>query len=372
MSDTLTTSFYHQHQSQGARFVDFAGVQMPIQYDTGILKEHEWVRTRAGIFDVSHMGQALIKGEGAAAILSRLTPSDFSKIPVWKCKYTLLLNEQGGIEDDLIVTRLAEDTFHLVVNASRTEHDLNYIKNHLTKDTELAPFAPRTPLIALQGPYAEDILVEALSPRDDVRMLGFMMGLKTKLMGADVLITRTGYTGEDGFEISIQGDDTTAQHIWLALSDDENVKPIGLGARDSLRLEAGFPLYGNDLDTTTTPVEAGLGWVVSKKHTGYLGEEVIRQQLENGPPRKRIGIALSERGIAREGTKLFSADGHEIGTMTSGGFCPSIKQAIGQAYVTPEYGVPEKVVLAEVRNRRLRARTHRLNFIGQHKQNPGA
>lgn len=352
--------------------VPFAGVEMPLHYKLGIIKEHEWVRTRAGLFDVSHMGQCIVSGQGSAGFLSRITPADFTKLAIWQCKYTVFLNEDGGIVDDLIVTRLADDKFHLVLNAARNDHDLIWMKNHLTDDASIQPLPSRTPLIALQGPYAEEALIATLNPDAHIAELSFMRGLKTTLMGAEVLITRTGYTGEDGFEISIQGDETTARHIWLAICGHDNVKPVGLGARDSLRLEAGFPLYGHDIDETTTPIEASLGWIVGKTHTGFLGEDKIRAQQKNGPERKRIGVKITEKGVAREGSKLFSADGHEIGALTSGGFSPTTKMSIGQGYVKASHTAFDKIILAQVRNRRLRARTHGLNFINPRDLKPGA
>lgn len=367
-----TTPFYDQHIKAGAKIVPFAGVEMPLHYESGIIKEHEWVRTRAGLFDVSHMGQCLVHGKGATGFLSRVTPSDFNKVSIMQCKYTVLTTEGGGIVDDLIITRLEEDKYHLVLNASRNDHDLIWLKNHLTGDVNIEPFAPRTALIALQGPYAEEALMATLNPNAHIPELGFMRGLQTTLMGADVLITRTGYTGEDGFEIAITGDENTARHIWLAICGHDNVKPVGLGARDSLRLEAGYPLYGHDIDETTTPVEASLSWVISKGHSGFLGEEVIKRQLVDGPERKRFGVRITEKGVAREGTRLYSPDGHKIGTLTSGGFSPTTKMSVGQGYIKTDYAIPDKIILAEVRNRRLRARTHGLNFINPRDIKPGA
>lgn len=371
-NNTNKTPFYNQHVTNKGKMVPFAGVSMPLHYEMGIIKEHEWVRTRAGIFDVSHMGQAVIKGADAAKVMSYLTPSDFEKIALWQCKYTVLTNENGGIKDDFIAIRTGEDSFHLVFNASMYEADLKWVQNHLTGDASITPLSPQSPLIALQGPYAEEVLAELMPNNVDISALGFMRGIETRLMGADVLITRTGYTGEDGFELSVSADSTTANHIWLALAQHEAVKPIGLGARDSLRLEAGFPLYGNDLTEDTTPIQAGLGWVVSKNHSGFMGEETIRAHQQDGVERKRFGVLITEKGVAREGTKLFSPDGHEIGVLTSGGFSPSTKQSIGHGYLDVAYCAADKIILAEVRNRRLRARTHELNFINQRDFKPSA
>lgn len=368
----LKTPFYNCHVEEGAKMVPFAGFMMPIQYADGIMREHEWVRTRAGLFDVSHMGQCILKGKDAAANISRLTPSSFHKTADGRCRYTVLTNEKGGIIDDLIVTRLSEDTFYLVINAACRDKDLAWIKQNLTGDVTLEEYPQGTPLIALQGPYAEQVLSEVLFHKTDLSSLPYMHSMPVKVMGEEALITRSGYTGEDGFELSLPIPTDKAQQVWRTLIQHADVKPIGLGARDSLRLEMGFPLYGHDLDETTSPVEADISWVINKKNTGFMGEGRIREELQNGAEKKRIGIKLTEKGVAREGATLLSPDGKVIGTMTSGGFSPSTKQAIGQGYVDTAYAEPGKTVLVEVRNRRLRAATHELNFVNPRTLKPGA
>lgn len=370
--ETRKTPFYACHLEEGAKMVPFAGYMMPIQYEDGIMREHEWVRTRAGLFDVSHMGQCLLKGKDAAENISRLTPSSFRKTADGRCRYTVLTNAEGGIIDDLIVTRIDEETFYLVINAACRDKDLAWIKANLQGDVTLEEYPEGSPLIALQGPYAEAVLTELLFHKTNLSTLPYMHAMPARVMGEDIMITRSGYTGEDGFELSLPMSDDKAQQIWRTLVQHADVKPIGLGARDSLRLEMGFPLYGHDLDDTTSPVEADIAWVINKKNTGFMGEDRIRQELENGAQKKRIGIKLTEKGVAREGSSLLSPDGHVIGTLTSGGFSPSTKQAIGQGYVEAAYAEPGKTVLVEVRNRRLRAATHELNFINPRTIKPGA
>ena len=369
---TLKTPFYNCHVEEGAKMVPFAGFMMPIQYEDGIMREHEWVRTRAGLFDVSHMGQCILSGKDAAENISRLTPSSFRKTVDGRCRYTVLTNKDGGIIDDLIVTRIDEETFYLVINAACRDKDLEWIKSNLKGDVTLDVYPQGSPLIALQGPYAEDILKEVLFNHTDISGLPYMHAMKARVMGEEIMITRSGYTGEDGFELSLSMDHDKAKQVWRALVQHADVKPIGLGARDSLRLEMGFPLYGHDLDDTTSPVEADISWVINKKNTGYFGEDRIRKELENGAQKKRIGIKLTEKGVAREGSTLLSPDGQIIGTLTSGGFSPTTKQSIGQGYVEANYAEPGKTVLVEVRNRRLRATTHELNFVNPRTLKPGA
>ena len=366
------TLFYQCHVDAGAKMVPFAGYEMPIQYPAGILKEHEWVRTRAGLFDVSHMGQCILAGADAAANLARLTPSSFGKMPIGKAKYTVLLNPEGGIIDDLIVTRLAETQFYMVINAACKAKDIEWIQQNLSGDATFTVKTDGAPLIALQGPYAEQVLQEALLPNVKLDELPYMFGMPVRIMGSEAFITRTGYTGEDGFELALPEDPEKARHIWQALTAHADVQPIGLGARDSLRLEMGYPLYGHDLNDTTSPVEADIKWVIGKKNTTMFGHDRLRQELTTGPKRIRVGIALTEKGIAREDSPILSPDGTPIGMLTSGGFSPTTKQAIGQGYVDVAHAVPGKTVLVEVRNRRLQAKVHALNFVNPRTLKPGA
>lgn len=356
---TRKTPLYDAHVALGAKMVPFAGYDMPIQYKEGIIAEHEWVRSHAGIFDVSHMGQAILKGAGAAELCGKLTPSDFTTLALGKAKYTVLTNEQGGIIDDLIITRLTEDSLFLVLNAARKEVDVKWFTEHLKMVHVLEEFTDRA-LIALQGPEAEKVLAALIkqNPAEFDYMTAHNCELKD---GTVVLISRLGYTGEDGFEISIPGQ--FAEAFWNSMLKNPSVKPIGLGARDSLRLEMGYPLYGHDLDETTSPVEASLGWVVSKEHSGFTGDARILKEKAGKPSRKRMGVKLTDKGIAREGAVLKSKDGVKIGTLTSGGFSPSLKTAIGQGYVDIAHAEKGREILVEVRGRDIPAVLHTPDFM---------
>lgn len=366
------TPFHGMHVQTGAKMVPFAGYTMPIQYPEGILREHEWVRTRAGLFDVSHMGQLALQGPDAAANLARLTPTRFAKTAPGRCKYTVLTNDAGGIIDDLIVTKLADDTFNLVVNGARKEEDMGWIKQHLTGDVRMTYKGDHAPLVALQGPYALQVLQETLIPSQPLAELPFMTGGIFKIFGEPCLVTRSGYTGEDGFELALPTDPEKCRRAWDLLLGHADVRPIGLGARDSLRLEMGYPLYGHDLDETTSPVEAALTWVMTKNHDGFIGSKRILAELQNGAKRTRVGILITEKGIAREGSTILSTDGRPIGTLTSGGFSPTTKESIGQGYVETAHAKPGHTVLVEVRSRRLRATVHDLCFVNTRPSKPVA
>ncbi len=323
------TALNQTHRIQGAKMVEFAGYDMPVQYSDGMLKEHEWVRSgNVGIFDVSHMGQFIIEGAEVAKFLSYITPTNFSLSTPSLAKYTVLTNPEGGIIDDLIITKLSETKFFIVLNAGCKEKDANWVRKNLPSNisfTELSDCA----LIAVQGDKAEKVLNQFLKEGNLTELAYMHIGTFTLKNGEEVFISRTGYTGEDGFEVSIKN--SAATQFWLDLSAAPEVKPIGLGARDSLRLEMGYPLYGHDLDETTSPIEAGLGWVVSKSNTNFIGADRVLKEKAEGVKRKRIGIKLLDRGIAREGTEI-RKDGKKIGVLSSGGFSPNLKVSIGQGY----------------------------------------
>jgi aminomethyltransferase len=341
------TPLHAKHTALGAKMCGFAGYDMPIDYATGTLKEHEWTRANAGLFDVSHMGQAIVEGDKAAEFFSTITPSSFLKTAHGRARYTVLTNEQGGIIDDLIITRMNDTKFFVVYNAGRKEVDLAWMKKNLPAGvnfTELADHA----LLALQGPRAEEVLAREF-PAADVANIGYMTLKEANWRGAHVFISRLGYTGEDGFEISIPAEKAPA--FWDALLTHPEVKAIGLAARDSLRLEMGYPLYGHDLDETTSPVEAALGWVMTKGHDAFIGAKAI---LGIEPTRKRVGIKLTGPGIAREGSPLFVGS-EQVGTLSSGGFSPTLKAAIGQGYVKSDFAKDGQAVEVEVRGRRIPA-----------------
>jgi len=316
------------HRARGGRMVPFAGYQMPVQYE-GIIAEHLWTRASAGLFDVSHMGQLIIAGPEAEKGLETLLPADLSSLKDGRLRYSLLLNVDGGIVDDLMITRRGGH-FYMVVNGATKRDDIDYLQLKLPRHVVLDHMKEQA-LLALQGPKAVDAL-SRLAP--GVEALSFMTGAGFALGGAKAWISRSGYTGEDGFEISIPARDAAAVADLLAGQDE--VKPIGLGARDSLRLEAGLPLYGHDLDHSTTPIEAGLAFAVSKQRRvdgGFAGWHRIAKELADGPIRIRVGLAVDGRQPVREGAMVIDAEGNEVGKVTSGGFSPTLEAPIAMAYV---------------------------------------
>lgn len=346
----------------------FAGYDMPVQYPEGIVAEHGWTREKAGLFDVSHMGQAVLEGPGAAAALETLVAAEIVGLPERRTRYTQFLNDDGGILDDLMVTRLpagavGEDCLFLVVNAARKEADFALLRERLPHFA-LTVLSDRA-LIALQGPKAVEAIAAAGWP--GVAALPFMGWGAAGAAGgpgADIWFSRSGYTGEDGFEISVGPD--TAASLAHRLLKDERVKPIGLGARDSLRLEAGLCLHGHDIDETTSPVEAGLAWSIGKRRRtegGFPGFERIARELRDGPARKRVGLLLDGRQPAREGTEIIDVSGVAVGRVTSGGFAPSLGRAIAMGYVAAGGAAPGAALSAVVRGKLLPARVVPLPFV---------
>ncbi|WP_119154716.1 glycine cleavage system aminomethyltransferase GcvT [Caldimonas tepidiphila] len=349
----LTTPLHALHLELGARMVPFGGYDMPVQYREGILAEHRHTRTAAGLFDVSHMGQLRLVGDEAAAALETLVPMDVIGLPVLKQRYALFTNEQGGILDDLMICRRPDDLF-VVVNAACKAQDTAYLQEKIGARCRVEPL-PERALLALQGPQAVTALAR-LAP--SVSDLKFMTGAFVTLDGADCFVTRSGYTGEDGFEISVPAD--RAEALARALLAQPEVKPIGLGARDTLRLEAGLCLYGHDIDTATTPVEAGLTWAIQKvrrpggeRAGGYSGAEIIGRQLTEGAARKRVGLVGRERTPVREGATIVAADGRELGRVTSGSLGPTVGQPVAMAYVPTEHAAPGTELFALVRDKRV-------------------
>ncbi len=320
------------HCARGARMVEFAGYRMPIQYE-GIIAEHKWTRASAGLFDVSHMGQLIIAGEAAEKGLESVLPADLAILKEARPKYSLLLNEEGGIVDDLMVTRRG-DHFYLVVNGATKEGDIAHLEARLPRGAVIDHMKEQA-LLALQGPKAVDALARLVP---EVAELTFMTAGLYELAGVRSWISRSGYTGEDGFEISVPA--AAAEAVAELLTAQPEVKPIGLGARDSLRLEAGLPLYGHDLDQHTTPVEADLVFALSKRRRqegGFAGWHRIVKELAEGPIRKRVGLSIEGRQPVREGAMMVDAEGNEVGKVTSGGFSPSLEAPIAMAYVPLAY-----------------------------------
>ena len=354
MSDViaLRTPLYPLHVELGARFTPFAGYEMPVQYRSGILAEHLHTRSLAGLFDVSHMGQAFLDGpdhKTTARALENLTPADIVGLAPGRQRYTQLLNADGGIVDDLMATRPpgANGCIALVVNAERKAADFAALRAALPANVVLT-VADDAALVALQGPAAASVLAR-LAPGAGVETMAFMSSQPLALDGFDVTVSRSGYTGEDGFEISLPAEDAVA-FVRRLLAESE-VEPIGLGARDTLRLEAGLCLYGHELDETTDPVEAGLTWSIPKRRRaegGFPGAARIQAALADGPPRKRVGLRLLGRAPARAGAEIIDVSGEPIGRVTSGGFGPSIGAPIAMGYVTrdhAEIGAPVGLVV---------------------------
>ncbi len=347
-----STALNQTHRDQGAKMVEFAGYDMPVQYPEGMLKEHEWTRSgNVGIFDVSHMGQFIAEGAEVVKFLSYITPTDFSLSTPALAKYTVLTNAEGGIIDDLIITKITDTKFFIVLNAGCKEKDAAWIRKNLPAGVSFTELADRS-LIAVQGGKAEEVLNSFLASGNLADLPYMNVGTYQFKNGEEVFIGRTGYTGEDGFEVSIKN--SAAAKFWTDMSAMREVKPIGLGARDSLRLEMGYPLYGHDLDDTTSPIEAAIGWVVSKSNTNFIGCERVLREKRDGAKRKRIGVKLLDRGIAREGTEI-RKDGKKIGVLSSGGFSPNLKVSIGQGYFDPTVAKVGDSVSAVVRDREIPA-----------------
>lgn len=330
MDETLkTTPLDGLHRRLGAKMVPFAGYAMPVQYPTGILAEHLHTRARAGLFDVSHMGQIVLRGADAARLLESLVPGDIQGLAPGRIRYTLFTNDKGGILDDLMVTNFGEHLF-LVVNAARKDHDLAHLQAALGDRVAVDMLTDRA-LLALQGPEAATVL-EGLAP--GAAAMAFMSARALDVAGIPCLVSRSGYTGEDGYEISAPGD--RAEALAEALLAHPAVKPVGLGARDSLRLEAGLCLYGSDIDESTTPVEANLSWAIGRRRRdegGFPGAEVVLRQLAEGPARLRVGIRPLERAPARAHTPIQDFAGNPLGEITSGGFGPSLDAPVAMGYV---------------------------------------
>jgi aminomethyltransferase len=364
----LKTPLHHAHVAAGGKMVGFAGYDMPVQYPAGIMAEHNWTRESAGLFDVSHMGQAyIVAGDGSHETVARaieaLIPADILNLAPGQQRYSQLLNAEGGILDDLMLTRHADaanaGALILVVNAACKEQDYAHIAARLPAGVALKRRDDQA-LLALQGPKAAAVLA-GLAPGVDA--MGFMSARDVLIDGVHAYVSRSGYTGEDGYEISVKADD--AGRVWGLLLADDRVKPIGLGARDSLRLEGGLCLYGHDIDTTTSPVEGALTWSIQKRRReegGFPGAERIQKELREGVKRIRVGIQPDGRQPAREGAEIVK-DGRKIGVVTSGGFGPTVNGPVGMGYVETAFAAPGAEVTLMVRGKELPARVAKLPFV---------
>ncbi|TPH19291.1 glycine cleavage system aminomethyltransferase GcvT [Litorilituus lipolyticus] len=365
-SNLLKTPCYDLHLEAGGKMVPFAGYEMPVQYALGVKKEHLHTRAQAGLFDVSHMGQLKLIGKNAAAALETLVPVDIIDLPQGKQRYALFTNEQGGLLDDLMVSNFGDHLF-VVVNAACKAQDIAHLKTNLPEDIEIELLEDRA-LLALQGPKAAEVLKRLLPESADMI---FMDSRVVNFEGAECIIGRAGYTGEDGFEISIPAE--RAEHITRLLLAEKEVEWVGLGARDSLRLESGLCLYGHDIDQTTTPVEASLLWAISKvrrtggeREGGFPGAEIILEQIATKEvTRKRIGMLGLGKAPVREGAELFNSDGDMIGVVTSGTAGPSKGYPIAMGYVETKYAVLDTEIFAEVRGKKLPMLIQKMPFVTQ-------
>ena len=354
---TKKTSLYNLHQKNGAKLVEFAGYEMPIQYKDGIIQEHKYTRSNCGIFDVSHMGQLFIYGdENLTNDLENIFPLDLKKLNINQSKYSFLMNDNAGIHDDLIITKITGG-YLIILNAACKENDFKIIKEKLSDKYDLE-LSDNHSLIAIQGPEAKNILEKNIS---GVNKLKFMNGGNFKFQNSDVYVTRSGYTGEDGFEISIRNNNA---EIFVEEMLKMGAKLVGLGARDTLRLEAGLCLYGNDIGMNTTPIEANLKWAISKNRidTEYPGSKIIKNQIKSGVDKIRVGIKPENRIIARGNTKIFNNEKKEIGKITSGTFGPSVEQSIAMGYVENKYAVLNTKLFLEVRGKKIPANVCNLPF----------
>lgn len=354
------TALTEKHISLGAKMVPFAGYNMPVQYE-GINAEHATVRNAVGVFDVSHMGEFILKGENALDLIQRVTSNDAAKLHDGKVQYSCLPNLDGGIVDDLLVYRIDEKTYMLVVNASNIEKDWNWIQQFNTNNVEMHNISDQTSLLAIQGPKAADALQSLTAI--DLASMEYYTFKKGTFAGVDnVVVSATGYTGAGGFEIYFEN--KYATQIWDAIFSagaEYGIKPIGLGARDTLRLEMGFCLYGNDIDDATSPIEAGLGWI-TKFSKSFTNAEALLAQKEAGIKRKLIGFEMIDRGIPRHDYAIVDAEGNVIGKVTSGTQSPSLQKAIGMGYIDKAFAKEETEIFIDIRNNKIKAKVVKFPF----------
>ena len=361
------TPLHALHIELGARMVPFAGYDMPVQYPLGVMKEHQHTREQAGLFDVSHMGQIRLTGANAAKALETLVPVDIIDLPVGMQRYAMFTNETGGILDDLMVANLGNDELFLVVNAACKDQDLAHLQQQIGDQCTIEPLFEERALLALQGPAAVTVLAR-LAP--EVAKMTFMQFARVKLLGVECFVSRSGYTGEDGFEISVPA--ANAETLARALLAEPEVAAIGLGARDSLRLEAGLCLYGHDMNTETSPIEASLLWAISKPRRadgaragGFPGAETVFAQQQAGVSRKRVGLLPQERTPVREGAEIVNEAGDTIGAVCSGGFGPTLGGPLAMGYLDKAYTALDTPVWAIVRGKKVRLLVSKMPFVPQ-------
>ncbi len=354
------TALSHIHESLGAKMVPFAGYNMPVQYE-GVNAEHETVRTSVGVFDVSHMGEFFLKGENALALIQKVTSNDASKLVDGKAQYSCLPNNDGGIVDDLIVYKIADNDYMLVVNASNIDKDWNWISSHNDLGVAMTNASADYSLLAIQGPKAAAAM-QALTSIDLANMPYYSFQIGNFAGIENVIVSATGYTGSGGFEIYFKNED--AETIWNKIFEAGaafGIKPIGLAARDTLRLEMGFCLYGNDINDTTSPIEAGLGWI-TKFDKEFTNSANLKAQKEAGVTKKLVGFELIERGIPRHDYEIVDADGNNIGIVTSGTMAPSLGKGIGMGYVKTEFAAADSEIFIQIRNNKVAAKVVKMPF----------
>ena len=356
------TKLYNVHQNLGAKLVDFAGYQMPIQYSS-IIEEHKTVRSSVGVFDVSHMGEIFIRGEKALEFVQHITTNNAQKLNNGRVQYSAMCYEDGGIVDDLLVYRLSENEFMLVVNASNKDKDYEWMKKNNEFDVEIVEESDEYTLLAVQGPDSKKVIQKICDA--DLESLDYYHFLQSKCVGVDMIVSRTGYTGELGYELYFKGDDKAAEQVWKKTFEagaEFNIKPVGLAARDSLRLEMGFCLYGNDIDKTTNPIEAGLGWITKLKKGDFIGRDVLLKVKEEGAKRKLVPMLTEDRAFPRHGYEITS-NGSKIGYITSGTVSPILNKPIALGYVDKEYANEDSAVNFLIRDKEIPAKIVKLPFV---------
>lgn len=362
---TKNTPFYKLHEEAGARLVPFAGYNLPLEY-AGVISEHVNVRNYAGIFDISHMGEVSVKGKNAASFLQRITTNDIYKLKPGKVQYTCFPNGKGGIVDDLLIYQFEEDNYMAVINAANIEKDIDFMLAHNDLKADIEDLSGTTAQLALQGPKAANIM-QSVTNSDISALKGFRFVIGNIGNVDDVTISRTGYTGEDGFELYFNP--RKAEAVWDILNKEGekyNLKPIGLAARDTLRLEAALCLYGNDIDDTTSPIEAGLDWIVKfSEHNDFIDKDVFWQQKTNGVNKKLVGFEVMDRGIPRHDYEILDKENNNIGWVTSGTMSPTLKKGIGLGYVKPAYADADNEIFIRIRKKTIKAKIVQTPFINK-------
>lgn len=355
------TTFYNIHEKLGAKIVEFAGYLMPIQYSS-IIAEHKAVRNSVGVFDVSHMGEVFVSGERALDFVQHLTVNDASVLFPGRVQYSAMCYPDGGIVDDLLVYKLADDKFMLVINASNIEKDFNWMKENNKFGVELKNLSDDYSLLAVQGPNSKEVVQKICEEKLDLEYYHFM---KARVAGTDMILSRTGYTGELGYELYFRGDETTAEYIWDKLFDagkEYGIQPVGLAARDSLRLEMGFCLYGNDIDQTTNPLEAGLGWITKLKKPNFIGKDALLKVKADGLRKKLVPLTTEEKAFPRKGYEITFA-GKKVGTLTSGTVSPILDKAIALGYVETPFTEENSELNFLIRGKEIPVKITKLPFV---------